>query len=45
MGWRLVLAAGTARAQEPEGPVTIMVPYTPGTGMDILSRLVAPYLQ
>ncbi len=41
----MALAAGTARAQEPEGPVTIMVPYTPGTGMDILSRLVAPYLQ
>lgn len=41
----MALAAGIVRAQETEGPVTILVPYTPGTGMDILSRLVAPFLQ
>jgi tripartite-type tricarboxylate transporter receptor subunit TctC len=47
------LASGTlgppqaARAQGrlPDGPVTIVVPYTPGTGPDILARLVAPVLQ
>jgi tripartite-type tricarboxylate transporter receptor subunit TctC len=33
------------RAQEVDGPVTIIVPYTPGTGPDILARLVAPALQ
>ncbi|WP_424139850.1 tripartite tricarboxylate transporter substrate binding protein [Roseomonas chloroacetimidivorans] len=37
----------SARAQRliPDGPVTIVVPYTPGTGPDILSRLLAPSLQ
>jgi tripartite-type tricarboxylate transporter receptor subunit TctC len=45
-GW---LAAGRARAQTqppaPDGPVTLVVPYTPGTGPDVLSRLIAPVLQ
>jgi tripartite-type tricarboxylate transporter receptor subunit TctC len=36
-------SAGTARAQD--GPVTLLVPYTPGTGPDLLARLVAPPLQ
>jgi tripartite-type tricarboxylate transporter receptor subunit TctC len=44
----LALAAGgpsIARAQGFEGPITILVPFTPGTGVDILARLIAPFLQ
>lgn len=43
-----VLAAGPAAAHHgsgADGPVTILVPYTPGTGQDLLARLVAPVLQ
>jgi tripartite-type tricarboxylate transporter receptor subunit TctC len=41
----LLLAAPALRAQQPDGAVTIIVPYTPGTGPDILARLAAPVLQ
>ncbi|TDH63917.1 tripartite tricarboxylate transporter substrate binding protein [Dankookia rubra] len=37
------LTAGAARAQD--GPVTLLVPYTPGTGPDLLARLLSPPLQ
>ena len=39
-------AAGTAAAQEPwpGRPVHIVVPYTPGTGADILARVLGPKL-
>ena len=40
-----VLAAGTVQAQAPDGPVTLVVPYTPGTGPDLLARMLAPPLQ
>ena len=38
--------AGRALAQSawPGKPVRIVVPYTPGTGMDILARTLAPHL-
>lgn len=39
------LACPAAFAQEwPAGPVRIVVPFTPGTGMDILARTVGPKL-
>ena len=33
-----------AWAQSPDGPVTLIVPYTPGTGPDALARLLSPFL-
>ena len=42
-------SAGTfpalGQAAWPGNPVRIVVPYTPGTGMDILARTLAPHLQ
>lgn len=41
----LALLSGTLAAQEwPSRPVHIVVPYTPGTGADILSRVLGPKL-
>jgi tripartite-type tricarboxylate transporter receptor subunit TctC len=45
LGGAALLAAAPGGAQVPDGPVTVLVPYTPGTGMDILARLLAPHLQ
>ena len=38
-------ALARAQAGWPGKPVRIVVPYTPGTGMDILARTLAPHLQ
>ncbi|WP_238160208.1 tripartite tricarboxylate transporter substrate binding protein [Pigmentiphaga sp. H8] len=35
---------GAARAAWPERPITIVVPYTPGTSMDTLARTISPRL-
>ncbi len=41
----LAAAALAAPATAQEGPITLVVPFTPGTGMDILARLFAPWMQ
>jgi len=46
-GGMLSSTAGLLRAQQlwPGRAVRIVVPFTPGTGMDILARTLAPHLQ
>ena len=39
-----LLASGAAAQEWPSRPVRIVVPYTPGTGADILSRVLGPKL-
>ena len=39
----LALAAGAVRAQT-EPPVRLVVPFTPGTGIDLIARQIGPHL-
>jgi tripartite-type tricarboxylate transporter receptor subunit TctC len=41
----LALCAGPALAQYPDRPIRLVVPFTPGTGIDILGRVFAQKLQ
>jgi tripartite-type tricarboxylate transporter receptor subunit TctC len=40
-----LIGAGSASAQYPSRPVRLVVPFTPGTGIDILARVFAQKLQ
>ena len=40
-----VLAGAHGEAQESRRPVTIVVPFSPGTGPDIIARIIAEKLQ
>jgi tripartite-type tricarboxylate transporter receptor subunit TctC len=46
LSWSLCasLCLGTASAAWPERPITLIVPYTPGTGIDIVARQLAARL-
>jgi tripartite-type tricarboxylate transporter receptor subunit TctC len=40
----LALAPSTARADYPDRPIRIIVPYTPGGTVDVLARMIGPKL-
>ena len=40
----LLLSPLAAPAVAQDGPITIIAPFTPGTGIDIMARLAAPVL-
>jgi tripartite-type tricarboxylate transporter receptor subunit TctC len=42
--WLLTVATAAAQAAYPNRPIRLIVPYTPGTGIDILARLVGQRL-
>src|SRR5947207_3201729 len=39
-----VLAASWARSQSAAGPIKLVVPFTPGTGIDLVARQIGPRL-
>ncbi len=40
----LLASAGLVAAQSSEGPLRLIVPFTPGTGIDLIARTVGPKL-
>ena len=40
----LCIAASSALAAWPTQPVTLVVPYTPGTGIDLIARQLSAHL-
>ena len=44
IGTALLACAGMVAAQTAEGPLRLIVPFTPGTGIDLIARTVGPKL-